>query len=162
MEKLKEDFLSAYEEEDRHWTPMMKSEWKRTYVRLFGLTSRRSKDKIYSLKGETSYEYVQFLQSRVTDKLVKFMEFDNDGIKNYIVTISQENLNVCPQILNARTLYSLAVNLDIALQHPLSTIAMITLDSIGLTFRLHEPLYKMKLKIHENNTQLSDPIEYSF
>jgi hypothetical protein len=162
MEKVKEDFLSAYEEEDRRWTPMMKSEWKRTYVCLFGLTGRRSKDKIYALQGEASYEYIQFLQSRVKDELVKFKECDNDGIKSYLITVSKEEIQVCPQILNARTLYSLAVNLDTALQYPLSTIAMITLDSIGLTFRLHEPLYKMKLKIHQNNMTVTEPLEYSF
>jgi hypothetical protein len=161
MEKVKEDFLSYYEEADRY-TPEALKEWKRTYVSLFGLTGRRSKNKVFSLKGEASYEYIQFLQSRVSDELVKFMEFENDGVKSYLVTISQENLQVCPQILNARTLYSLAVNLDTALQYPISTIAMMTLDSIGLTFRLHEPLYKMKLKIHDNNTQLSEPLIYSF
>jgi hypothetical protein len=158
MEKVKEKYLSSFAE-DADPVEVRKS-WKRAYVCLFGLTCRRSQVKSYKLVGETSYEFIQYLQSTVSDPNVTFREYNVNDERQYIVTIDKPEIVVCPQVLNARTLYSLSRSLDIALCQPLSSIAMITLDSIGLTERIYEPLYKMKLKIHENNTKLTSLLDY--
>jgi hypothetical protein len=166
MDIVKDKFMEYYKEDGvLTLTDDLKKFWKKSYVSLFGMTGRRSKEKQYVLQGETSYEFIQYLQSRVIDARVKFREYDvdhnGDIKKKYIVTVSDTEVKVCPQILNARTLYSLSVNLDTALKYPVSKIAMITLDSIGLTERIYEPLWKLKMKVREN-TLITSPIEYPF
>lgn len=169
IELVEDKFMYYYKEEDGEvkMTDALKKFWKKSYVSLFGITGRRSKEKQYVLQGDTSYEFVQYLQSRVVDNnnRVKFREYDvdtdGDIKKRYIITVCDQEVKVCPQILNARTLYSLSINLNIALNYPIEKIAMITLDSIGLTERMYEPLWKLKMKVRECDT-LSSQLNYPF
>jgi hypothetical protein len=159
IDEVKEVYCSFYKEED---PVILKKSWKQAYVKLFGLTGRRQIQKAYVLKGVDNVEYIQYLESTLDDPTTKFREYsiDETGKKDYLITTSKPEIEVCPQILNARSLYSLSVNLDIALKYPHS-VALITLDSIGLTERIYEPLYKLKLKRHLNSQfPITVPLDY--
>jgi len=112
---------------------------KKEYVKLFGKTAQTSRPTVYTMNGEQSPEFCQWVKTK-SDKAtihIRKSVFDDEII--YTIQDESSAVKTCPQILNTVSLFCFSELFKVAQTVPIDTIVGKTLDSLLLSTPITPP-----------------------
>lgn len=112
---------------------------KKDYVKLFGKTAQTPRPTVYTMNGEQSADFCNWVKSKtdLVSVTIKKSQFDEEVI--YTIQDESKSIKTCPQILNTVSLFCFGEIFKVAQTVSIDTIVGKTLDSLLLSTPITPP-----------------------